>query len=371
MFRNALILTVLSFFSGLVSAQEVFFFPQIADGTISGLTLKTEFIFVNTGEDTLVTLEFLDGSGNPLELELGELGRASSFQLQLGRGQSTSQETPGTGDAQGTIVVGYARVTAGAGVGGTAVFTTIDANSGIVQSEAGVPATKPLSSFTLFVDTLGNTDTGLAMVQVPPPAGNGVIPSTQAEREPELVLALYDTSFDPVFGDMIATTNIVLDDGHHLPRSVFQFFNANPEVVARAQEMQGSLTVNVGGGRSVAAVTLRQRIVPDEVSTLTTFPVVPGSADAVEHLASFSVVAEGQLLVDVQPPASKTVLGAIYRVYSGSTELGKFVRSVEGTGSIQELLPLPELAAAEAVSRVEIRLIFSSGETSPVITVTP
>lgn len=369
MLRKSFILGVLPFLSGILLAQEIFYFPQIADGTISGLTLKTEFIFVNTGEDTTVTVEFFDGSANPLELVLGDQGRCSRFDLPLGKGQSTSQQTPGTGDPQGTIVVGYARVTAGAGVGGTAVFTTIDANSGIVQSETGVPATAPLSSFTLFVDTLGSTDTGLAMVQVPPTQENDSVPMAHAEGEPELRLALYNTLFDPV-GDMIATTNITLDDGHHLPRSVFQLFDGAPDVVASAQEMQGSLTVNVGGGRSVAAVTLRQSIVPDGVSTLTTFPVVPGAADAVQQSASFSVVAEGQLLVDVEPRPSKTVVRAIYRVYSGATQLGEFVRSVEGAGSIREILPLPEIGAAEVVTRVEIRLIFSNGETSSLITLT-
>ena len=104
MFRHALILTVLFLFSGLVfpgAASEVFFFPQIADGAAGGLTLQTEFIFVNTGEDTTATLEFFDGSGNPLSLQLGTLGRESMFQIPLMKGHSTSEKTPGTGDPQG------------------------------------------------------------------------------------------------------------------------------------------------------------------------------------------------------------------------------------------------------------------------------
>ena len=78
---------------------------------------------------------------------------------------------------------------------------------------------------------------------------------------------------------------------------------------------------------------------------------------------------EGQILVDVEPPADETVVGAIYRVYSGNTKLGEFVRSVEGAGPINEVLALAE--SGDGVSHVEVRLILSSGETSPVITATP
>ncbi len=386
MLRYTLILTVLSLFSALAfpgATSEVFFFPQIADGTTGGLTpltLQTEFIFVNTGEDTTVTLEFFDGSGNPLSLLLGTLGRESMFQIPLLKGQSTSEKTPGTGDAQGTIVVGYARVTAGAGVGATAVFTTIDATTGIVQSEAGVPATTPLSTFTLFVDSLGNVDTGLAMLK--PPATAVAKALTTGEDSGDLTLTLYDTSFNPISSEIgssplgadmtpIATTNVPLGVGQHLPRFVSQFFAGNAAVVARAQEMQGTLTVKVGGGQTVAAVTLRQKVAQEsgEVTTLTTFPVVPGAADVVIAAATFSVVGGGEVLVDVEPPADKTVVGAIYRVYSGNTRLGEFVRSVEGAGSINELLALED--SGDGVSHVEVRLIFASGETSPVITATP
>ncbi len=135
--------------------------------------------------------------------------------------------------------------------------------------------------------------------------------------------------------------------------------------------MQGTLTVKVGGGQTVAAVTLRQKVAQQtgEVTTLTTFPVVPGAADVVIAAATFSVVGEGEVLVDVESPADKTVVGAIYRVYSGNTRLGEFVRSVEGTGPINELLALED--SGDGVSHVEVRLIFASGETSPAITATP
>ena len=78
-------------------------------------------------------------------------------------------------------------------------------------------------------------------------------------------------------------------------------------MVARAQEMQGTLTVKVGDGQSVAAVTLRQKVAQEsgEVTTLTTFPVVPGAADDNEMSASLAVVGGGQILVDIEPPANK------------------------------------------------------------------
>ena len=220
MFRKAFILTVLSFLPRLVfpggGSQEVFFFPQIADGSAGALTLQTEFIFVNTGGDTTVTVEFLNGSGNPLVLELGSLGSDSRFDIPLKTGESTSQKTPGTG----AIAVGYARVTAGTGVGGTAVFTTSDTATGIVQSEAGVAASSTLNSFSLFVDSLGNTNTGLALMR-PPAVENGVLTNTVTEFI--LNLGLYDTEFN-----QIATTQVPMDRDSNCPRFVNEFFAGEP-----------------------------------------------------------------------------------------------------------------------------------------------
>ncbi len=63
-----------------------------------------------------------------------------------------------------------------------------------------MPATESLNTFTLFVDTLGNLDTGLALVNVDPVAVAGPIP--------EVTLSLFDTEFA-----QIATTQVPIGAG--------------------------------------------------------------------------------------------------------------------------------------------------------------
>ncbi len=116
-------------------SQSVFFFPQVADGLSGRLRFRTNLILVNSGEGASVRLEVFDSSGDPMEMTFGGLGTASSFLFDLQRGQSLSAESPGSG----VLKVGYLRVTTGPDVSGTAIFTRIDAPSGIVLYQAGVP----------------------------------------------------------------------------------------------------------------------------------------------------------------------------------------------------------------------------------------
>ena len=171
MFRHAFILTVLSLFTGLAfpgAVSEVFFFPQIADGTAGSLTLQTEFIFVNTGEDTAVTLEFFDGSGNPPLARAGGRWAATPPSISPCRRATPLRKRLPAQEILRELSRWAMPVSQRVQEWGPPRSSrTIDATTGIVQSEAGVPATTPLSTFTLFVDSLGNVDTGLAMVKPP------------------------------------------------------------------------------------------------------------------------------------------------------------------------------------------------------------
>ena len=91
-----------------VVAQEVFYFPQVGDGVFAEAEIRfqTTVIFVNTGEDTVLTLEFFGGDGQPLPFDLPPLGINSFFNINLPSGESFSAQTPGAGALQ----VGYARV---------------------------------------------------------------------------------------------------------------------------------------------------------------------------------------------------------------------------------------------------------------------
>ena len=248
---------LLSTLSTQGASQTEFFFPQVGDGTAGTIQFQTAMIFVNTGLDSDVQADFFDSFGAPLSLDFGTGGSGSSLSFSMKSGEALAIQTPGTGGLQ----VGYARIMAGSGVGGTAVFSRTHVPTNTLLYEAGVPAAKALNDFSLVVDSLGVRDTGLALLN-PPGSGTATI-----------TLRLYDQSFN-----LIDDETLSLAGGNHLPRFIREFFRE----VEQASEMQGSLTVT--SDVPLVAVTLRQNddpaiAFPDEVPTLATFPVIPGRSD--------------------------------------------------------------------------------------------
>ena len=248
---------LLSTLSTQGTSQTEFFFPQVGDGTADTIQFQTAMIFVNTGLDSDVQADFFDSFGAPLSLDFGTGGSGSSLNFAMKSGEALAIQTPGTGGLQ----VGYARITAGSGVGGTAVFSRTHVPTGTLLYEAGVPAATALTDFSLVVDSLGVRDTGLALLN-PPGSGTATI-----------TLRLYDQSFN-----LIDDETLLLAGGNHLPQFIKEFFRE----VEQASEMQGSLTVS--SDVPLVAVTLRQNddpaiAFPDEVPTLATFPVIPGRSD--------------------------------------------------------------------------------------------
>ncbi len=240
---------------------EVFYFPQIGVGTFSAggvpQQFTTELIFVDAGERSPLIVEVLDGSGSPLEVDVQvgamQLPGQTRFETELAAGQAVKLTLTSAAPVQ----AGYARVTAAASVGGTAVFTQSE-TGGRILYEAGVPASRPLERFSLAAQTEpGLSDTGLALVR----PGSGGAP---AGAGAQVTLRLYDAGFQ-----LLEETAVELAPGQHLPRFLTQFF---PGLAGAAESFQGSVTVS--SDRPLAAVTLRQTVVP----TLTAFPVIEGSA---------------------------------------------------------------------------------------------
>jgi hypothetical protein len=342
---------LLASLSAMVSldAAEVFYFPQVGNGTAETIRFQTSIILVNTGASSPVRLEFFDSAGEPMAVELPGLGTASQFEFELARGAALSARTPGTGPLQ----VGYARLTAENGVGGIAVFTRIDAPTGTVLYEAGVPASRSLSSFSLFVDAGGPLNTGLAMVN---PPGTDELPGGEAN----VVLRLHDLGFNE-----IATTNVPLREGVHRPHFINEFFDAVPQ----ARQMQG--TVVVESDRPIAAVTLRQnddpaRPYPKGVPALTAFPVVPGAATA-SPAGSFSVLAGSRVAVTLDlREADKPVTGVVLRFSRAGTPIHTELRPAPGNALLAEVVDLPE--GSQEPDRVEVRIVYADGEVGPVLT---
>jgi beta-glucanase (GH16 family) len=238
-----------------VHGQSGLFFPQVGDG----FGLRTNLIFVNSGQDTDIEVRFFDSLGAPMDLGLGSDPPASVHRISLKAGHSYSALTPGAPDS---LKIGYAEVVASADVTGTAIFSRSDPVSEVLYFEAGVPAGQPLSSFSVFLDSLAAKDTGLVLLN-----GN----SEQAQVN----IRLYDMEFRPV-----GTTAVQLAAREHRARFINEFFRETGQisVADRAADMQGLVTVE--STRALAALTVRQNDdltvdFPQEVPTLTVFPVVP------------------------------------------------------------------------------------------------
>lgn len=249
-----------------VEQQQVFFFPQMGDGVVANIRFQTSFIFLNpriagSGREVPLVIEFFASDGNPARIELTGRGSGSRFDFSLATGEVLALQTAGTAPIQ----AGYARITTGPSVGGTAVFTQSQIDSGIVVYEAGVPATGPIQEFSVVVDTLAEKDIGLAMVNPPQilPAG--------PPKSAQVTLRLYDNTFQ-----LLGEEQLELAPGQHLPRFLNQFFES---IANQLEDLRGLLTV--ASDRPLAVVTLRQRDDPSvdfpaDVPTLTAFPVLTG-----------------------------------------------------------------------------------------------
>jgi hypothetical protein len=247
------------------------FFPhfqylaEFGDGEFANVRFQTTLLLANTGIDSFLTIFFFDGEGQPMDVTLEGLGTSSKFDLTLERGQSLHLRSPG----QGPLKVGHARIEALPKVVGTAVFAGTDPRTGTLMYEAGIPLTRPMKEFTIFVDSLGNRDTGIAIA-------NPRDASWSPMKPANVRLRLYNTRFE-----LLGERTLELPAGRHIARYIRELF---PKI-AEAAEMQGVMTV--ASDEEIIAVTLRSNDdplaeFPFDVPSLTAFPVIPGSADADE-----------------------------------------------------------------------------------------
>ncbi|UCF35691.1 MAG: hypothetical protein JSU96_12725 [Acidobacteriota bacterium] len=252
-----------------------FYFPQVGDGTSGQIQFQSTLILVNTGPDSPVRVEFYSApDGEPMALALEDLGTRSVFEFDLLQGESISLATPGTEALQ----VGYARILADEGVDGVAVFRRTDLATGIALYEAGVPASSVLNDFSLYVDSLGARDTGLALVypKLDPPQASA------QPQEANVTIRLVDRE-----NNLVAERTLEdLEPGSQRARYIHELFE-DPLMRTQAWEMQGMLQVE--SDQPVAAVTLRQYDEPSEefpleVPLLTTFPVVSGVPESFRPL---------------------------------------------------------------------------------------
>jgi len=246
---------------GDLAGDRVFYFSQIAEGSRSGAAFETTLFFANTGNDSRLRVEFFNSGAQVMPLALGGLGTDWSFAVDLKKGESFSTRTR----AGTALRAGYARVTAGPGIGGTAVYSYSE--NGLTMFEAGVPASGTLNRFTLYADAESSArSTALALVN----AGN------QSARA---TLRLYDADFNHVADRSLSS--ILGGDfgpGSHLARYAGELF---PEIGQR-QIRNGVITVE--SDQPLSCVTLQQNdstvpASPGHLLSMSAFPVIPGTAE--------------------------------------------------------------------------------------------
>ena len=151
--------------------------------------------------------------------------------------------------SQGTIQVGYTLVSAtgGTGVPASSALFTFSNSSGVLVSQAGVPATAPILSGRILVDEVA-TQTALALVN----------PSNQTAS---IQFVLRDAT-----GNQVGTESRDLGPGQHLALFVAELFSGMPV------GLLGSLTFT--SDQALAPLTLRQSINSRGEPLYATFPVV-------------------------------------------------------------------------------------------------
>ncbi len=253
------------------SSKLVNYFSLIGEGSTANREFQTTMIFANTGVQSGLRIEFFTPTGKPLPVTLADppslpalMEPTTVFETTLGPGQALSLQTAGLQDLQ----VGYARFWARPSVGATSVFTSSNTSTGATLYDAGVPSiTRPLKKFSIFLDSLGVRDTGLAMVKAKQ-SGNSTMTRGAVDN---VRLRLFDTAFN-----QIATTILLLPEGAQVSRFIWEYFQDQPAVAAQAREMQGVVVVD--SKDRLAAVTLRLTNDPED-PTLTAFPVIEGGAE--------------------------------------------------------------------------------------------
>lgn len=164
-------------------AVHTFYLPRFADGRFfaggSDNIFTTEGIFTNGGPFSQIELKSFDDQGDPLAITIEAPNRTtdSEFLFEVLEGEGIVFTTVGLGDgsAAQNLIAGYwsidiRRVESDAAkpgeVGAIAIFKRSQEENGppVLLFETGIPAVRPIAEFSISLDSMGEKDTGLAMV---------------------------------------------------------------------------------------------------------------------------------------------------------------------------------------------------------------
>ncbi len=238
-------------------------FPQFGDGDMGGgRRLQTTWTLTNVSFQPLVgTLEIYHDDGNLQELMVNGQ-TASTFDFELAVNAVTSFTTSGTGP----IKTGWVHIhSSGAPVSGVSSFGVFDAADRVV-TDVGVGASEVGTEFTIFADSIGGSDTGVAV----------------ANPDDDVSLDLTFDLYDPD-GTMLASQSRDLGPREHFALFIPQLFSEVPGI----HEFEGTVVITSAQGPAVAGsgqgedadppfagITLRST-----GETLTSLPMVAPPAD--------------------------------------------------------------------------------------------
>jgi hypothetical protein len=206
-------------------------FPQVADGTASPLRIVTSVIVFNNGTDPVTgTLEFLKTDGSPMAVSIGNQTE-NSFNFSLNPRGVRRFQTQGSG----ALNTGWARVTADAGVAGSAIYQILNPGAGQVVTEVGVNTAPTTSPINAIADSIADARTGLAIANRNP------------DDSVDVTLTLYNSS-----GAKQADKEITLEPLAQQALFLDEFFNEVPGI----EELLGRVTVT--GDEGAIGLTLRQ-----------------------------------------------------------------------------------------------------------------
>jgi hypothetical protein len=220
-------------------SSTVLYFPQVADGQ----DYRTNFILVNpTASDAVARLEFFASDGRPLELPIEGKLKTSHQILLHGKGVGSFS----TDGVAMELRTGWVRVTSPTAISGSAIFQRLHQER--IESEAGVSSSPLSQHFVAYVESLGFTESGLALCN----------PNSQPVT---IALRLHNPS-----GEIVATQRLTLAGMGHTAKFFVNWFADGFE------NFQG--TLEILADRPLSGVALRyDNLIADVFATLPLIPI--------------------------------------------------------------------------------------------------
>ncbi len=255
-------------------------FPHIGNGVIEGtdLSFQTTIQLVDSPSvsgGSSSRIEFYDDQGNPLVVTVGGV-TDSVIPFELTDGESRRFTTSGTGG----LTTGWAHVHSDQPIGGAGSFGIRD-SAGNTLTDVGVAPSSPGTEFTIFADSIGESQTGIA-------AAN--------PNESEAVTLEFE--LNRTDGATLATRQRTLAPLGHLGIFLFELFEGVEDIA----EFEGTVVIrSVAGPQPAITAALEQpaRANPASAPDVRTFAaadsVVPSTAgQELPPPRSLSVQLEGQ-----------------------------------------------------------------------------